>query len=67
MRLVRLLFVFVFLSACSVYTVTNKTDQNLQLKIAGGETRDLKAGACTQLTEYFMGLGGGLSFWYRWI
>ena len=62
MRLLNVLFVFLFLSACSVYTVTNKTDQNLQLKIAGGENRDLRAGACVQLTEYFMGLGGDFPF-----
>ena len=53
---------FLFLSACSVYTVTNKTDQDLQLKIAGGENRDLRAGACVQLTEYFMGSGGDFPF-----
>ena len=62
MRLLSLLFVFFFLSACSVYTVTNKTDQNLQLKIAGGENRDLKAGACLELMEYFMGIGGDFPF-----
>lgn len=62
MRLLVLLFVFLFLSACSLYTVTNKTDQNLQLKIAGGENQDLKAGACLELMEYFLGLGGDFPF-----
>ena len=56
------IFLFLFLSACSIYTLTNKTDQDLKVIIAGGDTLNLEAGKCIELVEYFMGLGGDFPF-----
>ena len=57
-----ILYSFVFLSACSFYTLTNKSDQDLKIEKAGREEITLTAGACTELTEYFLGLGGDFPF-----
>ena len=62
MKKVLMLFLFVFLSACTVYTVTNKTNQNLEIEKAGGGNLTLNALKCVELIEYFVGLGGDFPF-----
>ena len=54
-------WVFCSLSACTVYTVTNKTQQDLQIETTQ-EVTELKAGQCIELTEYFLGLAGDFPF-----
>ncbi len=62
MKLIFSLFCVVFLPACTVYTVTNKTDRDFEIKKAGEELIPLKAGKCIELTEYFLGLAGDFPF-----
>ena len=57
-----LIFLSAFLPACSVYTITNKTLKNITIKTSGSDTTILKAGACMELTEYFLGTGGDFPF-----
>ena len=62
MKNIFILFLFIFLSACTVYTVTNKTSKELKIERAGGEQLTLKALKCFELNEYFLGLGGDFPF-----
>ena len=55
-------FLFIFLSACTVYTVTNKTNENLKVVKAGGQEVTVEASMCIELSEYFLGLGGDFPF-----
>ena len=59
MKTIIMLFaVCVLLPACSVYTITNKTDRDITIKKSGGIEVTLKANQCEELSEYFLGLGG---------
>ena len=62
MKNIFMLLLFVFLCSCTVYTVTNKTGKELELKKAGGGTLTLRALKCVELNEYFLGLGGDFPF-----
>ena len=53
---------WVLCSACTMYTVTNNSSRDLELKKAGGEKETLKKGECLELTEYFLGLAGDFPF-----
>ena len=57
-----LLLSFILLSACSFYTITNKTNEDLVIKKSGGDTFVLKAFSCIELSEHFLGLGGDFPF-----
>jgi len=56
------LLTVVFLSSCSVYTITNKTDQNFTINKSGGGSVNIPPYACLEFNEYFMGLGGDFPF-----
>lgn len=62
MKIVLMLFLFIFLSACTVYTVTNKTKKDLTIEKAGGGVLTLRALKCAELSEYILGLGGDFPF-----
>lgn len=63
MRVVLLLGLSVILSACSVYTLTNKTDEAIRFKRAGNESMEtLEAGKCITLSEYLVGLDSDFPF-----
>lgn len=62
MRSFFILFLFAFLPACTVYTVTNSTNRSLEIEKAGGGILTLKALKCVELNEYFLGLGGDFPF-----
>ena len=62
MKTVFILFLAAFLPACTVYTVTNKVNQDLKIKTAGGDEVTLKASDCIELREYFLGLAGDFPF-----
>ena len=57
-----LLLSFILLSACSFYTITNKTNEDLVIKKSGEDTFVLKAFSCIELSEHFLGLGGDFPF-----
>ena len=56
-----MLFFVLSLPACTFYTVTNKSQQDLQIETAN-DVIDLKADHCIELTEYFLGLAGDFPF-----
>ena len=64
--LFRFSFCLLFLfsgSACTVYTVTNYSQQDFQIEVASdSDYRDLKADECIELTEYFLGIAGDFPF-----
>ena len=63
MRVGLLLCLSVILSACSVYTLTNKTDEAIRFKRAGNEIMEtLEAGKCVTLSEYLVGLDSDFPF-----
>ena len=61
MKLMVLIFC-ILLPACSFYTITNKTNEDMVIKKSGGDTFVLKAFSCVELSEYFLGLGGDFPF-----
>ena len=62
MKFFLIFFCLVLFSSCTVYTVTNKTDRDFEIKKAGEEQISLKARKCIELTEYFLGLAGDFPF-----
>ncbi len=65
MRIINILFAFLLFSACSVHTVTNKTNLDFEIKKSGGDQLALRANSCIELSEYFIGLGGDFPFAIR--
>ena len=58
MKIIFLICFSALLPACSVYTLTNKTNENIKFKRAGDKNKEtLNAGECVELSEYFVGLG----------
>ena len=63
MKNVFLLCFLILLPACSVYTLTNKTGEDIKFKRAGDESMEiLRAGECVELSEYFVGLESDFPF-----
>ena len=51
-----------FLPACTVYTITNKTDRSFSINISGGGKKIVERDQCLEMQEYFLGLGGDFPF-----
>lgn len=55
----------VFLIACNEYTITNKTDKDVQLAKSGGDTLTIPAQSCVKLMEFLIGMGGDFPFSFK--
>ena len=63
MKIFLILLFSILLPACSVYTLTNNTNQDVRFQRAGGENEEiLKPGKCVVLSEYLVGLSGDFPF-----
>ena len=62
MNIFYLIFIFILCTACDEYTITNRTNRDIQLIVSGGDFVMVPAGECIKLTEVLMGLGGEFPF-----
>ena len=54
-----------FLTACNEYTITNKTNSDIQLEKSGGGALVIPAQSCVKLTEFLIGMGGDFPFSFK--
>ena len=57
-----IIFFFIFLTACNEYTITNKTNNDIQLVKSGGSVSTISAQSCVRLVEFLIGMGGDFPF-----
>ena len=65
MKVYFIILLSVFLIACNEYTITNKTDSDIQLEKSGGDTLVIPAQSCMKLTEFLIGMGGDFPFSFK--
>ena len=62
MKIYIIIIFFIFLTACNEYTITNKTNSDVQLVKSGGSVSTIPAQSCIKLVEFLIGMGGDFPF-----